>query len=322
MDNYSFIDKLLHFIFIGNKFMKKNLFEIEKIFYLKKNVSKHSDKKHVFIIGMPRSGTTAILYFLNKTNYFKSLKYRNMPYVMAPNLLAKLIDKKSNIKKVERPHNDGVYHDLDTPEALDEVFLSSYNEDDISIEYLRFINIFLLNSNKRYLSKNNKNYLRIDKILSIFPNCKILIVFRDPIYQSNSLLKQHLNFVKLQKKNNFIEKYMNFLGHKEFGNSHVPWNKPIKYYDKNNINYWLEQWMFFYQSIYKKYKNNRNCIFVKYEGLEDPKYIKLLTDKIDIPYSSFNFKKNIENLKFDLDQNILNKCNLIYNELQSTIINK
>ena len=47
---------------------------------------------------------------------------------------------------------------------------------------------------------------------------------------------------------------MNYLGHKEFGLDHTPWNTPIYYHDLNKIDYWLEQWTLFYENIYNKYK--------------------------------------------------------------------
>ena len=59
MQNYNFIQKLLHDIVLSNKFINKSLFEIEKLIKLKKNnIDKNS---HIFITGLPRSGTTILL---------------------------------------------------------------------------------------------------------------------------------------------------------------------------------------------------------------------------------------------------------------------
>ena len=71
MINYSFIHQLLHEIFLGNKLIKKSIFELEKIIFLKKNNIKNN--KHIFITGMPRSGTTALLNVLNKKSILKYL---------------------------------------------------------------------------------------------------------------------------------------------------------------------------------------------------------------------------------------------------------
>ena len=72
---------------------------------------------------------------------------------------------------------------------------------------------------KIYLSKNNNNILRI-KDLSNIENSIFLIMFRSPLEHSNSLLKQHNNFVNLQQRETFIKDYMSSIGHYEFGQNH------------------------------------------------------------------------------------------------------
>ena len=120
MQNYNFIQKLLHDIVLSNKFINKSLFEIEKLIKLKKNnIDKNS---HIFITGLPRSGTTILLNFIFSSDEFASLKYSNMPFIFSPNF-SKLFNKK-NILKKERLHADGIYYDLNSPEALDEIFFS------------------------------------------------------------------------------------------------------------------------------------------------------------------------------------------------------
>ena len=59
MQNYNYLQKFLHDIILGKKFIKKSLYELEKLIYLK---NKHfTNDKHVFITGLPRSGTTVLL---------------------------------------------------------------------------------------------------------------------------------------------------------------------------------------------------------------------------------------------------------------------
>ena len=96
MQNYSFFQRVLHDITLGNKLIKKSLYEIEKIFFLKK--FEIQNEKHVFITGLPRSGTTILLNFLYSSNEFCSLKYLNMPFIMAPNL-SRLFQKKISLLK-------------------------------------------------------------------------------------------------------------------------------------------------------------------------------------------------------------------------------
>ena len=96
MQNYNFIQKILHDLVLSNKVINNSLFEIDKILYLKnEDIQKNL---HVFITGLPRSGSTSILNFIYSTNEFGSLKYVNMPFVLAPNISKKII-KKNIFKK-------------------------------------------------------------------------------------------------------------------------------------------------------------------------------------------------------------------------------
>ena len=118
MQNYNFIQKLLHDLVLSNKLVNKSLFELEKFLYLKNN---NIDKNaHVFITSLPRSGTTILLNFLFSSNEFASLKYSNMPFLLSPSF-SKIFNKK-NIGRKERLHSDGIMYDLNSPEAFDEVF--------------------------------------------------------------------------------------------------------------------------------------------------------------------------------------------------------
>ena len=60
---------------------------------------------------------------LYKTDQFASLTYRDMPFVISPNLWSKISDR--NIKSMpakERLHGDNIKVNIDSPEALEEVF--------------------------------------------------------------------------------------------------------------------------------------------------------------------------------------------------------
>ena len=121
MQNYNKLQQILHEFFLGNKFINKSFFEIKKIIYLKKKDIK--SEPHVFITGLPRSGTTSILNFIYSSKIYGSLIYRNMPFILSPNI-SKLINKK-NILKKNGLHNDGITYDLNSPEAFDEIFFNN-----------------------------------------------------------------------------------------------------------------------------------------------------------------------------------------------------
>lgn len=315
MYNYTKIQKFLHDLVLNKKIINRSLFEIEKIIFLKKiDITKRS---HIFITGMPRSGTTSLLNFLFSSNQYASLTYNNMPFLLSPNLSKFMQDK--NISKKERLHGDGVYYNNNSPEAFDEIFFKN-SEVFVKNELTNYIQLILSNNNKeKYLSKNNLNYTRIDLINSLLPNSKFLILIREPSQQVYSLFNQHLNFSKLQKKDDFIKRYMNYLGHNEFGLDHKSWNNPINFKDFKDINYWLEQWYLFYKTIYDKYKSYKNCRFIVYEKLYNTDYVKKILKDINIEKSNklnlnyfINSNKKKINLKFENE--LFEKSIHIYNK--------
>jgi len=324
MKNYSFIQKFLHDFVLNKKFINKSFYEIEKIIYSKKKDIKNLS--HIFISGLPRSGTTSLLNFIYSSNQYASLKYNNMPFILSPNF-SKFFNRK-NILKKQRLHGDSITYDLNSPEALDEIFFNN-NEEFIKNELLNYLQLIVLSENKfKYLSKNNLNFKRVDLINSLLPSSIFLIPIREPLQHSYSLLNQHLHFSELQKNDNFIRRYMNYLGHNEFGLDHKPWNNSINFDDLKDINYWLEQWILFYQNIFKNYQNHNKCIFIIYEELTNPNYIKMLLEKInlsDVKNLNFNYFKNSNKKKIDIDyakntyknaQDIYNnfKLKFVYNE--------
>lgn len=321
MQNYNSIQKFLHYFVLNNKFINKSLYELEKIMYLKKN--NIIDKSHIFITGLPRSGTTSLLNFIYNSNEFASLTYRNMPFVLSPNF-SKIVNKK-NILKKERLHGDGISYDIDSPEAFDEIFFNNENKF-IKNELSNFIQLILLSKNKdKYLSKNNLNFKRIDLINSILPKSIFLIPVRKPLQHAYSLLMQHKNFIQLQKKDDFVRKYMNYLGHNEFGIDHKPWNKPIYFKDLNDINYWLEQWYLFYDNIFKTYQAYNNCFFIIYEELTNKNYLEKILEnisligikKLDLNYFKNSNKKEI-NIKFSEDN--FKKSENLYTNLKQRLL--
>lgn len=151
----------------------------------------------------------------------------------------------------------------------------------------------------------------------MLPNSIFLIPIREPIQHSYSLFKQHLHFSELQKKDDFVRKYMNYLCHNEFGLNHKSWNDPVKFKDFNNINYWLEQWNFFYKNILHKYQNYNNCFFLIYEKLSNQNYMEGLLNKIQIKKlnntnHNYFINSNKNKINIDFDTNCLNRSKDIY----------
>ena len=86
---------------------------------------------------------------------------------------------------------------------------------------------------------------------------------------------------------------MNYLGHNEFGKNHMSWNIPKLYNNYNDVHYWLEQWFIFYDNVFYKYRNYKNCYFVNYDNLHNNNYIKQFIKILDLNTKpNFQFKIN------------------------------
>jgi len=317
MQNYSNIQRFFYKFVFSKKFINKSLFEIEKIIFLQD--IKIQDQQHIFISGLPRSGTTSLLNFIYSSNQYASLTYRSMPFVFSPNL-SKFFNKKKISKKL-RAHNDGIIHDINSPEAFDEVFFNN-DEEFIKEELLNYLKLICISENKKkYLSKNNLNFDRIDLISKLLPNCIFLIPVREPLQHTYSLLTQHLNFSHLQKEDDFILSYMNFLRHNEFGLNHKPWFNPVNHQNLSKIDYWLEQWCLFYKNILDCYQSYSNCHFIIYEELNNSNYIKAKLEEINfdkINNLDLNYFKNSNKQEIDINysKNVYKKACEIYNNFR------
>ena len=283
MVNYNFIDKILHDLFLGNSSIKKICFELERFLFIK-NCKKLNNNNHLFVTGMPRSGTTIFLKFIYSSNNFASLTYEDMPFILAPNLFS-FLKKKKNFKQI-RLHKDKILIELKSPEAFDEVFFKTFSDEEKYNFFSDYVNLILNKfKKKRYLSKNNNLIPNIKIINQKLPNSSILVLFRDPMQQSISLLKQHLNFKIMQKKDSFILRYMNYLGHNEFGLNHKICNVSSKFTNPDTLDYWLEKWVKFYQNILELVKVNNRIDLIDYKKFcIDDDYQKSISRKYEFDY--------------------------------------
>ena len=92
--------------------------------------NKFKSNKNIFITGLARSGTTAVLNDIYSTNKFASLLYKHMPFTLSPRLasLASRLNNASRIEK-ERFHKDEIMISNESPECLDEVFWIKADKD-------------------------------------------------------------------------------------------------------------------------------------------------------------------------------------------------
>jgi hypothetical protein len=244
-------------------------------------------ERHVFVSGLARAGTTVLMRRFHATGAYRSLTYRDMPFVLAPNLWRKLMrSSRKDVAAAERAHGDRILVDIDSPESLDEVFwrifagneyiasthLERHSPDpETTWKYVCYVNAILSAQDARaprYLSKNNNNILRLGAIRKAFPRALILIPFRHPLSHAGSLLRQHRNFMEMQAQDRFVGAYMTWLAHHEFGQDHRPFrfgDEPVSSHGTDTLAYWLEMWCATYAWLERSAPED--AIFVCYEDL-------------------------------------------------------
>ena len=320
MNNYSWLQQKLHQFALSYDFMREVTFDFESSAI---SINQTYDN-HVFVSGLARSGTTILLNALYESYEFASLSYRDMPFVLSPNLWAKLSFNKHNNDLVERSHGDGIKVSSESPEAFEEVFWMTFSEEDKDTKekfksYVQLINHRY--QKKRYLSKNNQNIRRLELISNIFPNSNILIPYRNPIQHAYSLLSQHQRFIKNSKKDRFISNYMKWIGHTEFGPNYIPiYNKNLRFEDNLNINHWLEQWYLTYQNSYQILKNKENVYFICYEQLcNTEEYWLDILKKLNInKVYYFEFKESRKDVSCRMDDGLISRGLSLYEVLSES----
>ncbi len=344
-ERYSALDRLLHRLALGSHAVRSLSYDINGI-VSPPIPEDFVTRKHVFVSGLARSGTSILLRCLFGSQQFATLTYRHMPFVLAPNLWT-TASRKFQIKGVagERAHGDGLQVDFDTPEAFEEIFWLTFSLkpyvtaeslypqdlDDISPDtlekFVRFVsNVVSCNDQSieagRYLSKNNNNILRLSALRAAFPSASLLVPFRKPLAHARSLLLQQKRFSEIQHEDPYVLQYMNWLGHHEFGLNQKPFCffglKSIKKADTYHIDYWLAYWIIVYQHLLKK--SPEGTIFVDYDLLcRDPENaLRSLAGKIDLDFAHLNpavFTNKQRSCAVDYDEALLAEAELVHQEL-------
>lgn len=335
MSEYTGVEKFLHRFYLSNPFLSKASFEIEESLF-GETAGKNKLEQIVFVTGLARSGTTALMRKLYETGEYASLTYNNMPFLFMPNLWK---TKKAMAPK-QRAHQDGIMVSSDSPEEFDEYFWKVFLKDryigenltqhdvpsEILMKYRTYISLICKSQNKkRYLSKNNNNILRLDALLKL-ENTKIIVLYRHPLDHSSSLLKLHLQFTEMQKQEPFILEYFNYLGHHEFGSNHKLFKftanptENLGKYPITDINYWLTNWINYYSYLLEI--NNHNFELIAFEDLihNSEKVFAHLKEILSLPTLASDSEKHkppVYNEK-NPDKNLLDRSLNIFEKLNES----
>jgi hypothetical protein len=274
----------LHWLALEPAVVRHLAFDLERQFFLPKRnsvpstVSTAADPADgaVYVCGLARSGTTMLLRILDEIDDFRSLTYRDMPFVLAPNLWKKITKfAPQPAAPVERAHGDGIEVGFDSPEGFEEVFWRTYSTSHANERCLSAVTppaealsafdayrAIVANPRtepippngkpRRYLSKNNNNLLRL-RSLCADPTATVLLVYRDPIATARSLHRQHQRFCVAQTNDRFTQTYMRWLAHHEFGLDHRAFSFAVPAMDgaltPEDPNYWLDYWCAVYGHV-------------------------------------------------------------------------
>ena len=330
MSDYSLLERTLHRLALGFPLLTELSFDLER--HCIKPVSEHRDA--IYVTGLARAGTTALMRGIYASEQFASLTYDDMPFVLAPNLwekLSKLHGKRRILQ--ERAHGDGIRIDFDSPEALEEVFWRLHSDGDIINAHTLRIHtidrqtVRALNDyqrlichkygRSRYLAKNNNHILRIASLAEQVKNTKFIILFRDPVSQARSLLQQHRRF---QNTDPFTRSYMNWLSHHEFGATHKPFHFVAHTKTQGSFDHlddWLHCWIGVYRYLLGLLEQGvPNLIPVCYETLcNNVDDWKTLCRLIDIPLSNNPFNRTDHNRCRNKNP-LIQQADEIYNALR------
>ena len=135
--------------------------KFKEIIFSNVNIKKSNFQKisPIFIIGLPRSGSTLVETSLSYNDKTKTIGESSIINMAILNQIShKIFSKSFNIKNYEF--------------SLDHSELESFILN-------KFTNLFGFNENIRYVDKTLENFFNIDVILKLFPNAKFLYCFRN-----------------------------------------------------------------------------------------------------------------------------------------------
>ncbi len=293
-NRYSKTDRLLHRMAFSGINIQKALADMEDRIYSERFSGIEIDRP-VFITSLPRAGTTLFLELISSLDSFATHTYREMPFLLIP-LLWNSISRPFRTSEAlrERAHGDGMSIGYDSVEAFEEILWHAFwpekyapseiipwkaDDSDAHDEFIPFFKnhirkLIALRSSKagqskRYVSKNNANLSRTQKIERIFPKAIILVPFRNPLDHVASMMRQHDNFRKIHSEDPFAKGYMKDIGHFDFGDNFRPinfsgWLDGEEIDRTGDADFWVKYWSAAFEHLLSN--PSKNLFFISYEN--------------------------------------------------------
>jgi hypothetical protein len=257
-------------------------------------------REPIYIAGLARAGSTILLELIASAEGVVTHRYRDFPPVFIPYWWNGFVDRAQArvLEPKERPHGDRIWITPESPEAMEEplwmaFFPSSHDpavsqsldERDGNPEFERFYRdhirkLLLVRRGTRYACKGNYNITRLDYLLRIFPDARIVIPIRDPVRHVASLVRQQERFSAACAGNPRGLAHLRQTGHFEFGLDRRPINTGDGaqtaeilrlWHDGDELKGWAKYWNQIYGYVAEHLQHNerlrRAALVVRYEDL-------------------------------------------------------
>jgi len=263
-------------------------------FALAKEISGQAIVKPIFVSGVARSGSTILTEVISQHPLLACHHYSDFPITWIPywwNSLRKNLPLPKQ-EPQERAHRDRLMVTGDSPEAVEEVLWMHFfpgahrpdcshvmgeqechpKFDKVYRDHIR--KLLVVRNRQRYLAKNNYNATRIEYLLKLFPDARIVIPIRDPVHQVASLIKQHRLFGHQNAEDSRVSRQLQLSGHYEFGPHRCPIivnERRQAHYsqDLEEVAWYASQWADVYGFLHKRMQENQTlakaCLVVRYE---------------------------------------------------------
>jgi hypothetical protein len=196
----------------------------------------------IYVCGLARSGSTLLHELIASHPGVATLRNKDYPMLFTPYWWRRASAKFPPSPAKERPHQDGVMVSPESPDALEEVFWRAFfprchdpsigsildgNVREPAFESFyraQIRKLLLAEGATRYAAKANYHVARLQYLVKLFPDSRILVPVRAPESHIASLKRQHEIFTRGHRRFPRSLAYMKRAGHFEFGLDRRPLN--------------------------------------------------------------------------------------------------